>query len=100
MLLTIQSHDVKKQKNEVTKLAKRYVQSSWEECEEVAMETRVLSTKERRTLKRHLDAACPETQFLDAIDLFFLSVSLSCCPTILCHLILQKAGIYFAVRIV
>ena len=30
----------------------------------------MLTTKERRTLKRHLDAAYPETQFLDVIEIF------------------------------
>ena len=70
-MTTGQSSDAAKQQREVIRQARECLQSSWEECEEVTkLETRVLTNKERRTLKRHLDAACPETQFLDVIELF------------------------------
>ena len=60
-----------RQRREVTDQARRCIRSSWDECDDaVKMETRVLSNKARRTLKRHLDASCPETEFVNGIEIF------------------------------
>ena len=71
-MTTGQSIDAAKQQREVNRQARECLQSSLEECEEATkLETRVLTKRERRTLKRHLNAACPETQFLDVIEVFY-----------------------------
>ena len=69
-MTTDQSIDAAKHQREVIGQARECLQSSWEECDEATkLETRALTKSERRTLKRHLNAACPEIQFLDVIEI-------------------------------